>query len=252
MPALLNTVHTTPHSAGFPRPQQRQAALLAAPSTAAVQVTRGAPARAASQAEHKQGQSCSDAQNTGRRAVLAGVSLLLFTPPLGRLVKAEPLECGARSVTYTDAKQKFSLCVPSAFEQKEKMGATSLFEDPERRSTQVGVTVNPVRISSLDKFGSLQDVGDKLLGAERAKESTLECNLLYQESRVSGNGVTFYEYGYELDSTRGRKRIQTSVTISNSKLYILNINVKCDKESCAAFEDTIGGLRSIMKSFSVY
>jgi hypothetical protein len=85
------------------------------------------------------------------------------------LCEAEPLECGAGSVTYTDAKQKFSLCVPSAFEQKEKMGATSLFEDPERRSTQVGVTVNPVRISSLEKFGSLQDVGDKLLGAERAK-----------------------------------------------------------------------------------
>ena len=71
--------------------------------------------------------------------------------------------------TYKDEINKFSLSLPSTFEKKDKAGATALFLDPERKSTQVGVTVNPVRIASLSAFGSLEDVGDKLLNAERAK-----------------------------------------------------------------------------------
>jgi len=187
---------------------------------------------------------------SARRSVLAGGALLLAMQPLGQ-ADAES-ECGDGTMSYKDDKQKFSLCVPAGYERKDKMGATLLFEDPERRSTQVGVTVNPVRIDALAKFGSMQDVGDKLLGAEKAKESTLECNLLSQTTREAGNGVTFYEYDYELDSTRGRKRIQTSVTIHNSRLYILNISVKCDKESCGAFEPTITALGAVLRSFAVY
>ena len=44
-----------------------------------------------------------------------------------------------------------------------------LFVDPERKSTTVGVTVSPVRIASLAQFGDVAAVGQRLLGAERAK-----------------------------------------------------------------------------------
>jgi hypothetical protein len=44
-----------------------------------------------------------------------------------------------------------------------------LFEDPERRSTSVGVTVSPVRVASIDQFGDLQAVGQRLLQAEQKK-----------------------------------------------------------------------------------
>lgn len=70
---------------------------------------------------------------------------------------------------FQDTKNGFSLSLPASFEMKEKAGATALFEDPDRRSTSVGVTVNPVRVPSLSAFGSLEDVGAKLLGAEKAK-----------------------------------------------------------------------------------
>lgn len=53
--------------------------------------------------------------------------------------------------------------------QKEKAGATALFEDPERKSTNVGVVVNPVRITSLKDFGTLEFVAGKLLAAETRK-----------------------------------------------------------------------------------
>ena len=70
---------------------------------------------------------------------------------------------------YEDSKKGFSLSVPSSFELTEKAGATALFVDPEKKSTQVGVTVNPVRVRDLASFGTLDDVGEKLIGAEKAK-----------------------------------------------------------------------------------
>ncbi len=53
--------------------------------------------------------------------------------------------------------------------QVEKAGATLLFEDPATRGNTIGVVVNPVRIASLKDFGSLDEVADKLIAAERRK-----------------------------------------------------------------------------------
>ena len=83
------------------------------------------------------------------------------------------------------------------------------------------------------------------------QESTLECNLIYQRERSSSSGTLFFDYSYELDSTRGRKSVQTSVTIKNSKLYILNASVKCSKESCEDFTSTIALLSDALNSFDV-
>jgi hypothetical protein len=44
-----------------------------------------------------------------------------------------------------------------------------LFEDPERRSTSVGVTVSPVRVATIGQFGDVAAVGQRLLEAERKK-----------------------------------------------------------------------------------
>lgn len=42
-------------------------------------------------------------------------------------------------------------------------------EDPERRSSTIGVVVNPVRIDSLTDFASLDEVALKLIATERNK-----------------------------------------------------------------------------------
>lgn len=54
-------------------------------------------------------------------------------------------------------------------EKIDKAGATVLFEDPQSKGNNVGVVVNPVRISSLNEFGTVDVVADKLLQAERRK-----------------------------------------------------------------------------------
>ena len=79
----------------------------------------------------------------------------------------------------------------------------------------------------------------------------MECNLIYQLTRGGDGGVVYYEYGYELNSTRGRKNVQTAVTIVGSVLYIVNAAVKCDKETCSGFEDAIATLQQVIRSFGV-
>jgi hypothetical protein len=68
-------------------------------------------------------------------------------------------------VQFSNPGQGYSLLRPSGWEQVDKAGADSLFRDPGKKSTNVGVTVYPVMIASLDQFGDLQAVGERLLGA---------------------------------------------------------------------------------------
>ncbi|GFH25487.1 PsbP domain-containing protein, partial [Haematococcus lacustris] len=78
----------------------------------------------------------------------------------------------------------------------------------------------PVRVASIEEFGGLDSVGSALLEAERKKESTLGVSLLTSIERLSpgSSGARLYEYEYELDSTRGRKRVINTVTIHKARL----------------------------------
>jgi hypothetical protein len=159
------------------------------------------------------------------------------------------------SSSYTDPRQGYRITPPQGWDFKQKAGADALWEDPARRSSSLGVTVSPVRVASLAAFGPLDAVGTRLLDAERRKESTLSVSMLRQEERVGAGGgaggsgtsdraaaaaaassssssqspVRYYCYEYELNSTRGRKRILNVVTIAGSRLYIVNGQAKCDK-----------------------
>ena len=50
------------------------------------------------------------------------------------------------------------------------------------------MTCNPVRVARIEDFGSLDVVGERLLGAERAKESTLSVSMVRQ-AQVSGGQI---------------------------------------------------------------
>lgn len=53
-------------------------------------------------------------------------------------------------------------------------GADVLFVEPSGKAGDVGVTVSPVRIKSLEQFGDLKAVGDRLLAAESSKVDTFD------------------------------------------------------------------------------
>jgi len=193
----------------------------------------------------------------GRResiAVLASsiyASLTLAAAPHGGC--AEPERFSPKTtVPFSNPSQGYSLQRPSDWEQVEKAGADVLFRDPSQRYATLGVTVLPVMIQSLEKFGSLDSVGDKLLNAERAKESTLNAIMVDKAQRLTEpDDVLLYDFVYELNSTRGRKLVASTVTIVNSKLYIVNGTLPCSKESCEGASGKADLLKRVTQSLKV-
>ncbi|PON32614.1 PsbP family [Parasponia andersonii] len=108
----------------------------------------------------------------------------------------------------------------------DKAGATALFEEADKGSTNsVGVVVNPVRLETLREFGSPDFVADKLIQAERRKESTKEAEVIAVAERLGQGGFQVYEFEYKVDSTRGgKKRIFSAAFVASKRLYLLNIS----------------------------
>ncbi|KAK7350908.1 hypothetical protein VNO77_09956 [Canavalia gladiata] len=136
------------------------------------------------------------------------------------LLLAQELEL----LRYTDFKDGFTLLRPSSWTKVDKAGATVLFQEANMGSNNIGVVVSPVRLASLGEFGSPQFVADKLLQAERRKESTTEAELITAAERSGEGGLQIYEFEYKVDSTRGgMKRIFSAAFVASKKLYLLNI-----------------------------
>lgn len=150
--------------------------------------------------------------------------VFLWDPLLGSLSKAttDALELQR----YTDSKEGFTLLVPSSWIKVDKAGATLLFEEAGKGSSNnVGVVVTPVRISRLGDFGSPQFVSEKLIQAEKRKESTKSAEVISVSERLGQDGLQVYEFEYKVDSTRGgMKRVFSAAFAASKKLYLLNIS----------------------------
>ncbi len=115
-----------------------------------------------------------DALATRRDTLAALAAAAVFLAP--GLARADPSAEATSSSSsdlkeFSNTKQQYRLDIPAVWDAKGKAGADALFEDPAKRSTSVGVTVNPVKVKSIEDFGGLDEVVGKLLAAERAKAS---------------------------------------------------------------------------------
>lgn len=72
-------------------------------------------------------------------------------------------------VEFRSERNNYRLLRPTTWEEASKAGADVLFQDPSQKSTNIGITVSPIRISSLDQFGDVSTVGQKLLATEKSK-----------------------------------------------------------------------------------
>ncbi|KAK1683215.1 hypothetical protein QYE76_044063 [Lolium multiflorum] len=149
---------------------------------------------------------------------------------------------------YTDQDQGFTLLKPASWPKVEKAGATALFQQEGKGSNNIGVVVNPVRLSSLTDFGTPQFVAERLLQAEKKKESTKSAEVISTGERSGHGGLTVYEIEYSLDSTRGgMKRIFTAAFVASRKLYLLNVahsdteEKPLDKQTRLVLEEVLQG-----------
>nr|GLL38765.1 psbP domain-containing protein 2, chloroplastic [Ipomoea trifida] len=140
---------------------------------------------------------------------------------------SEALEGGREELElerYTDPKDGFTFLRPSSWIKIDKAGATVLFEDASKGSNNLGVVVSPVKITSLSQFGTPQFVAEKLIQAERRKESTVGAELVAVSERSGKGGIEVYEFEYKVDSSRGgMKRVFSAAFVLSKKLYLLNI-----------------------------
>ncbi|KAL3161295.1 hypothetical protein ABBQ38_009651 [Trebouxia sp. C0009 RCD-2024] len=173
-------------------------------------------------------------------------------PPMESMLAESATATQAKDLTeYVNSKQGYVLDRPTSWEQTSKAGADVLFTDPLRKSTTVGVTVNPIKIVGLQQFGDVETVRKKLIDTEKQKESTKGVMLISESSRNGKTGTLIYDIEYELDSTRGRKRILSTVAIAQKKLFIVNGNMKCDAGGCNEDSNDLALLRQVAGTFDV-
>lgn len=212
--------------------------------------------------------------NIWRRRTL----ILLSLSPIPTLIPAAAQPSPEDLKPYTDRAEGFELLVPESWTKVEKAGATALFEEKGKGSNNIGVVVNPVRLSSLRDFGSPEFVAEKLIQAERKKvkfssefevwnselfqrfeienklvlilqESTRAAEIVKVGERSNEDGIPVYEFEYVLDSTRGGiKRIFSAAFVASKKLYLLNISHSDPPES-PLDDHTRFLLESVLRSF---
>uniref|UniRef100_A0A0F7GYM8 PsbP domain-OEC23 like protein n=1 Tax=California macrophylla TaxID=337344 RepID=A0A0F7GYM8_9ROSI len=181
-----------------------------------------------------------------KRTLNLSILALFFNGLLTNSSKSEEIELLQR---YTDSKEGFTLLVPSSFNKVEKAGATVLFEEVGKGSNNVGVVVSPVRLASLSEFGSPEFVVDKLIQAEKRKESTKDAEVIGVAERSGHGGLQVYEFEYKVDSTRGgMKRIFSAAFVASKKLYLLNIS-HSDKPESPLDTQTRTMLEQVLHSF---
>ncbi|XP_006652306.1 psbP domain-containing protein 2, chloroplastic [Oryza brachyantha] len=150
---------------------------------------------------------------------------------------------------YADRDEGFTLLKPASWPKVEKAGATALFQQEGQGSNNIGVVVNPVRLSTLTEFGTPQFVAERLIQAEKKKESTKSAEVISVGERSGHDGLTVYEIEYLLDSTRGgMKRIFSAAFVASRKLYLLNIT-HSDSQQKPLDSQTRNVLEQVLHSF---
>ncbi|KAL7141900.1 hypothetical protein ABFS83_08G085700 [Erythranthe nasuta] len=211
------------HNPSSPKPNKLNPPLSSSPfSTAA----------AASSSSSSPSSTCSNVNSSerlpvhpGRRTVSLSISvgflLSSIEQPFSNMAQAAQM---SELYRYTDSVQGFTLLVPSSWIKVDKAGATALFEEENKKANNAGVVVSPIKISSLGEFGTPQFVADKLIQAERRKESTKEAEVISVSERSGDGGIQVYEFEYKVDSTRGGlKRVFSAAFVTSKKLYLLNV-----------------------------
>jgi hypothetical protein len=167
---------------------------------------------------------------------------VLVSSPAASATPEEP-RTTANTAVFVDRKNLFRVEYPQTWQPVSKAGAALLLRDPSMKYSTIGVTITPVKIHSLKEFGDAREVGQKLLAAEAAKESTYPGGVaLVSEDRLL--------------PTRGNKVGFVSCAVEGNTLFIMNAQVFEKKEGEAGgnadeVEAASATLRKVVSLFDV-
>ena len=179
-------------------------------------------------------------------------AFLLSLATLAASVEASRWSYAAESDGLTEyAGSAYTISYPVGYSATTKAGADALFTSESRRGVNIGITRLPVRISSVVEYGSVEEVGRKVLDAEKQKDGTLRVAMMGEQTVLLGP-FEGYEYEYEVETTRGTKRIVSRVAIKDSELFVVTATLSCGKvDACDAglLDAELGPMKKSVDSF---
>lgn len=98
-----------------------------------------------------------------------------------------------------------------------------------------GITVDPIRISSLKEFGTPNEVAAKIVMAELRRDGVLDVTMGRDPSEDPSTGA--YDVEYVSDGTRGMKHYVTRTIVKDQKLYVLT--VQCPEKDWKKVEEEV-------------
>ncbi len=170
------------------------------------------------------------AESLSRRKIVGQLSSLVMFPIVAGA--ATPVLASDEAYVRTPSpndKFKFSYTVtpPPLFEPGNKPLKTHLdeinFSIPDVRGYTLGVTVDPVRISSIKDFGTPEEVAARVVTAEVNRDGVFEVTLARDPVEDSAG---CYDIDYISDGKRGKKRFATRIYIKDGFLYVLTVQSK--------------------------
>ena len=163
-----------------------------------------------------------------RRDVLASLIMCPIIATSNPAFAAEEQQVYTRTPSPSD-KFKFSYTVtpPPSFEAGNKPLKTHLdeinFSPPDVRGYTVGVTVDPVRIGSIQEFGTPEEVAARVVTAEVNRDGVFEVTLAKDPVE---DAAGCYDIEYISEGKRGKKRFSTRIYIKDGFLYVLTVQSK--------------------------
>jgi hypothetical protein len=184
-------------------------------------------------------------------AGIAGAAVALFSAPA-------PAAGAASSSANPEpaavaAEKTFAFTPPDGFQQANKPLQTHLYEvqfrSALRDSYKMGITVDPVRIGSLEDFGTPEQVAARVVAAELGRDGVASVTLvddpksvaLMAPGRTGGGGepagaaVAAYVLNYRSEGRRGASRFACKLFVHQHRLYALTAQCR---------EDDYGPLRA--------
>lgn len=144
----------------------------------------------------------------------------------------------------------FSFLYPSNWTVKKKPIKTHLSEiiltSKTDSATSAGLVVDAVKISAIEKFGTPEDVGKKVINIETQKTNVNSASVQSASSEAK-NGLTYYVIDYTVDSSRGAKRYVAKATVTGGQLYVFTMQAKTDHFDA----ETENAFTKMLDSFNV-
>ena len=112
-----------------------------------------------------------------------------------------------------------------------------------------GVTVDKVKINSIEEFATPSDLAKRVVDVEKSKDGVFEADIIsYGESKtpISASGRPAYDIEYKIESSHGNNHYVIKTSVVNKKLYVFTVATK--EDSFAGLSDTA---RAIVDSFQL-